>query len=161
MNRSTEAISAFHAILNNEITQAQQLQDLLRKEYSLLQQGSAKALEDLLEEKRALLQRVEAAVVTHNRFLEQQGLSIDRQGTERFIHGCIESEPLHQAWEHFTGLLEACHRQNEINGGAVQLNQRHVSQTLEILKGLGQGDKTYGRGGESKPNSTSKSLGKA
>ncbi|PVV13345.1 MAG: hypothetical protein B6D72_05820 [gamma proteobacterium symbiont of Ctena orbiculata] len=161
MNYSREASSAFHSILTNEIAQAQQLHDLLGKENSLLQKGSPQALQDLLEEKKTLLQRVESAVATHNRFLEQQGLSIDRQGTESFIQGCANGEVLHQAWEHFTALLESCHRQNEVNGGAVQLNQRHVTQTLEILKGISHGDKTYGRGGEAKPNATSKSLGKA
>ncbi|PUB77876.1 MAG: hypothetical protein DBP03_02895 [gamma proteobacterium symbiont of Ctena orbiculata] len=161
MNHSSEAAAAFHDILTNEIAQAQQLHDLLRKENALLQKGSPQALQDLSEEKKTLLQRVEAAVASHHRFLERQGFGIDRQGTEAFIQGCANGEALQQAWVHFTTLLESCRRQNEVNGGAVQLNQRHVSQTLEILKGLSQGDKTYGRGGEAKPNATSKSLGKA
>ncbi|MES9992984.1 MAG: flagellar protein FlgN [Candidatus Thiodiazotropha sp.] len=161
MNYSTEARSAFLTILKNEIEQAQQLHDLLGKEYSLLQQDSPEGLQDLLEAKKKLLKQVETAVASHNRFLQQQGLTIDRQGTETFITGCSDKQPLDQAWNQFTALLESCHSQNEINGGALQLNQRHVTQRLDILKGLSQGDKTYGRGGESKPNTTSKSLGKA
>lgn len=161
MNHSTEALKAFLGILQNEIEQAQQLLDLLRKEYALLQKGSAENLQDLLEQKKQQLKKVEAAVATHNHFLEQQGLSVDRRGTETYIQGCIDNEPLNQAWQQFSLLLQACHKQNETNGGAVQLNQRHVTQTLDILRGLSQGDKTYGPSGESKPNTTSKSLGKA
>ncbi|MEW7996663.1 MAG: flagellar protein FlgN [Candidatus Thiodiazotropha endolucinida] len=89
------------------------------------------------------------------------GYGTDRQGTETYIQQCSNLESTSETWHRFITLLEACHKQNEINGGAVQLNQRHVSQTLDILKGISQRDKTYGPSGESKPNTTSKSLGKA
>ncbi|MEW8646828.1 MAG: flagellar protein FlgN [Candidatus Thiodiazotropha endolucinida] len=161
MSNPSEACSDFVEILHNEIEQSQRLLDLLRSEYTLLQKGSPQALQALITEKREQLKQVEAAVATHNRFLEQQGYGTDRQGTETFIQQCSNLESTSETWHRFITLLEACHKQNEINGGAVQLNQRHVSQTLDILKGISQRDKTYGPSGESKPNTTSKSLGKA
>ncbi|MBT3042370.1 MAG: flagellar protein FlgN [Candidatus Thiodiazotropha endolucinida] len=161
MSNPSEACSDFVEILHNEIEQSQRLLDLLRSEYTLLQKGSPQALQALITEKREQLKQVEAAVATHNRFLEQQGFGTDRQGTETYIQQCSNLESTSETWHRFITLLEACHKQNEINGGAVQLNQRHVSQTLDILKGISQRDKTYGPSGESKPNTTSKSLGKA
>ncbi|MBT3013974.1 MAG: flagellar protein FlgN [Candidatus Thiodiazotropha sp. (ex Lucina aurantia)] len=161
MSNPSEACSDFVEILHNEIEQSQRLLDLLRSEYTLLQKGSPQALQALITEKREQLKQVEAAVATHNRFLEQQGYGTDRQGTETYIQQCSNLESTSETWHRFITLLEACHKQNEINGGAVQLNQRHVSQTLDILKGISQRDKTYGPSGESKPNTTSKSLGKA
>ncbi|MES9826985.1 MAG: flagellar protein FlgN [Candidatus Thiodiazotropha sp.] len=161
MNNPSEACSAFIEILHNEIEQSQRLLDLLRTEYTLLQKGPPQALQESITEKREQLKRVDAAVATHNRFLEQQGYAADRQGTETYIQQCSNLESTSETWHRFITLLEACHKQNEINGGAVQLNQRHVAQTLDILKGISQRDKTYGPSGESKPNSTSKSLGKA
>ncbi|MEW8169854.1 MAG: flagellar protein FlgN [Candidatus Thiodiazotropha endolucinida] len=161
MNNPSEACSAFVEILHNEIEQSQRLLDLLRTEYTLLQKGSPQALQALITEKREQLKQVDAAVAAHNRFLEQQGYGTDRQGTETYIQQCSYLESTSETWHRFITLLEACHKQNEINGGAVQLNQRHVTQTLDILKGVSQRDKTYGPSGESKPNSTSKSLGKA
>ncbi|MCG8044747.1 MAG: flagellar protein FlgN [Candidatus Thiodiazotropha endolucinida] len=161
MSNPSEACSDFVEILHNEIEQSQRLLDLLRSEYTLLQKGPPQALQALITEKKEQLKQVEAAVATHNRFLEQQGYGTDRQGTETYIQQCSNLESTSETWHRFITLLEACHKQNEINGGAVQLNQRHVSQTLDILKGISQRDKTYGPSGESKPNTTSKSLGKA
>jgi flagellar biosynthesis/type III secretory pathway chaperone len=151
----------FVKIVENEIEQSQRLLDLLHAEYTLLQKESPQALQKLTEEKKQQLKQVEAAVLNHNRFLEQQELSTDRKGTEAFIEKAGKDQLMVDTWHRFTSLLEACQKQNEINGGAVQLNQRHVTQTLDILKGISQQDKTYGRSGESKPTSTSKSLGKA
>ncbi|MEW8050271.1 MAG: flagellar protein FlgN [Candidatus Thiodiazotropha sp.] len=161
MNDPLEASRVFVEILQNEIEQSHRLLDLLRTEYTLLQKGSPQALQELITEKKQQLKLVETAVMTHNRFLEQQGYGADRQGTEAFIQQCSDNELMSETWHRFSALLEACHKQNEINGGAVQLNQRHVVQSLDILKGVSQRDKTYGPSGESKPNSTSKSLGKA
>jgi flagellar biosynthesis/type III secretory pathway chaperone len=161
MNSLTEARGFFVKIVQIEIEQSQRLLDLLRKEYQLLQKGTPQALQALTEEKKQQLKHVESAVLNHNRFLQQQGLSADRQGTEAFINQHGEHERMTEIWQQFTSLLEACQKQNEINGGAVQLNRRHVTQTLDILKNISQKDKTYGPTGESKPNTPSKSLGKA
>jgi flagellar biosynthesis/type III secretory pathway chaperone len=161
MNNPSETSKVFIKIVEREIEQSQRLLDLLRSEYDLLQKGSAQALQGLTEEKKQQLKQVETAVLKHNRFLEQLGFSADRQGTEAFIRQSGEDERVVDAWHRFSSLLEACQKQNVINGGAVQLNQRHVTQTLDILKGISQREKTYGPSGESKPTSTSKSLGKA
>jgi flagella synthesis protein FlgN len=161
MNNPTEVSKVFVKIVENEIEQSQRLLDLLCTEYTLLQKDSPQALQKLTEEKKQQLKQVEAAVLDHNRFLKQLGFSADRQGTEAFIQQSGEDERVTDTWHRFTALLDACQKQNMINGGAVQLNQRHVTQTLDILKGISQQDKTYGRSGESKPASTSKSLGKA
>jgi flagellar biosynthesis/type III secretory pathway chaperone len=161
MNNSSETTRLFVKIIQIEIEQSQRLLDLLSKEYELLQKGSPQALQTLTAEKKQQLKHVESAVINHNRFLEQQDLTPDREGTEAFIKQCADNASMTETWKRFITLLEACHKQNEINGGAVQLNRRHVTQTLDILKGISQKDKTYGPSGESKPNATSKSLGKA
>lgn len=161
MNNTSETYRLFVKIMQIEIEQSQRLLDLLRKEYDLLQKGTPQALQALTEEKKQQLKHVEAAVLNHNRFLEQQGLTPDREGTEAYIKQHSDNASMAETWRRFITLLEACHKQNEINGGAVQLNRRHLTQTLDILKGISQQDKTYGPSGESKPNATAKSLGKA
>jgi flagellar biosynthesis/type III secretory pathway chaperone len=161
MNNLSEASRVFIEIVQNEIEQSQRLLDLLRTEYTLLQKGSPQALQQLTEEKKQQLKQVETAVLNHNHFLKQQGYSPDREGTEAYLKQSGDNDRTEETWQRFISLLETCHKQNALNGGAVQLNQRHVNQTLDILKGIGQRDKTYGPGGESRPNTTSKSLGKA
>ena len=161
MTHTTETRAAFSKILNDEIEQTQRLLDLLRKEYELLKGPPTETLEALLDEKKRQLEQVELCVSRHNRLLSQFGLTTDRQGTENFLQQCPDNAPLLTRWAQFTELLEQCRQQNEINGGAVQLNQHQVTQALDVLRGIAGGDKTYGPGGESRPTSTSKSLGKA
>ncbi|MCU7946497.1 MAG: hypothetical protein KZQ72_07630 [Candidatus Thiodiazotropha sp. (ex Cardiolucina cf. quadrata)] len=81
MNHSAETQQTFFQILKTETVQTQSLLDLLRLEYEMLQSSSSQALQDLLEKKKQQLISVETVVTTHNQFLEQQGLSIDKQGT--------------------------------------------------------------------------------
>lgn len=161
MNDNANIRSAFAAILNNEIGQVQSLLELLEREYQLLLSSPSKALETLLADKQRLLTLVEQGVAAHNRFLLQQGYSADRAGTESYLHACGDNRELLAQWNRYLELVEACRSQNEINGGAVALNQRQVSLALNILLGIGDGNKTYGRSGQSRSTSTPNSLGKA
>jgi flagellar biosynthesis/type III secretory pathway chaperone len=161
MNNPTEVDKVFVKIVEKEIEQSQRLLGLLKSEYTALQKESPQALQKLTEEKKQQLKQVETAALNHNRFLKQLGFTADRKGSEAFIQQSGNKELVTDTWHRFISVLEACQKQNQINGGTVQLNQRHVTQTLDILKGISQQDKTYGRSGESKPTSTSKSLGKA
>ena len=158
---SPQAQALFLRILEQEVEQAKLLLGLLQQEFELLKANPGKELESLLAQKAAQLKQVEESVLAHHRFLQQQGLSSDRKGTEEYLQLCTDNTTLATAWEQHGGLLQACSRQNEINGGAVALNQRQVNQALTLLLGMGDSQKTYGRGGESHSARPSKSLGKA
>jgi len=161
MDVHTASQAEFIRILNLEIDQAQCLLDLLAQEYRLLQTAPGKPLEDLLNEKRQQLKTVEESVTKHHRFLQQQNLSCDRAGTLAFIEAGSDNQLLSDTWERFESLLQACQKQNQINGGAVTLNQRQTKQMLDILLGISSGNKTYGRTGESRSVNSPNSLGKA
>ncbi len=158
---SQQAQTLFLGILGRELEQTRVLHELLQQEFQLLKSNPGKELEDLLAQKSAQLKQVEQCVSAHHRFLQQQGLPSDRQGTEHYIGQCPDNAGLSRAWQQQQELLQACSKQNEINGGAVALNQRQVNQALTLLLGLGDSQKTYGRSGESRPARPSKSLGKA
>jgi flagellar biosynthesis/type III secretory pathway chaperone len=151
----------FLRILHQETAQAKQLLDLLEQEFHLLKANPGEALQSLLVEKRAQLTKVEQCVTAHHHFLQLQGLSPDRRGTEAYLDQCGEKSSLSAAWTAYLEMAQACKRQNDINGGAVTLNQRQVNQALALLLGLGEGNKTYGPSGESRPVRPSKTLGKA
>ena len=158
---SPQAQALFLRILEQEVEQAKLLLGLLQQEFELLKANPGKELESLLAQKGAQLKQVEQGVLAHHRFLQQQGLSSDRKGTEQYLQLCPDNTALASAWEQHWELLQACSRQNEINGGAVALNQRQVNQALTLLLGMGDSQKTYGRGGESHSSRPSKTLGKA
>jgi flagella synthesis protein FlgN len=151
----------FLRILNHENEQAQQLLELLEQEFQLLKSAPGKSLEALLAQKKQQLKRVEQSVIAHQQFLKQQGLPNNRQGTESYLEACRDNTSLSMTWQRHLDLLQACQNQNEINGGAVAANQRQVNQALNLLLGLSDSNKTYGRSGESRPSRPSNTLGKA
>jgi flagella synthesis protein FlgN len=151
----------FLQILNQETAQAKQLLDLLQQEFQLLKANPGKALKSLLAQKRSQLKVVEQSVIAHHQFLQQQKLSPDRRGTEAYLEQCGGEPSLTEAWQAYLDMAQACKRQNEINGGAIAVNQRQVNQALTLLLGLGDSNKTYGPSGESRPTRSSKTLGKA
>ncbi len=156
-----ETQAQFLSILDRESEQAQILLDLLEQEYRMLGSAPDEALDTLLNRKKQQLAQVEQSASAHHRFLQSQGLSADRRGTEAYLEACGDNPPILVSWQRYVGLIEACQKQNEINGGAVAANQRQVNQALNLLLGLGDGNKTYGRTGESQPARPSKTLGKA
>ncbi|MCU7851685.1 MAG: flagellar protein FlgN [Candidatus Thiodiazotropha sp. (ex Monitilora ramsayi)] len=158
MDANPEAQSAFIELLRLEFEQTQRLLELLQQEYQLLQAAPSEALKKLQAEKKIQLEAVEKSATKHRQFLLKQGLTADRQGTETFLAGNSEVMAL---WKQYLTVLEKCQKQNDINGGAVELNQRQVNQALSILLGMGNGNKTYGPSGEPRPTNPSKSLGKA
>lgn len=160
MDLRQESQNRFLHILNSENEQAKTLLDILEQEFLLLKANPGVELKKLLAQKTAQLKVVEKHAAAHHRFLQQQGLSSDRQGTESYLEGCGDNATLSAAWQRYRELLQACQRQNQINGGAVTLNQRQVNQALTLLLNLGD-NKTYGRSGESRPGRPSKILGKA
>ncbi|MET0066207.1 MAG: flagellar protein FlgN [Candidatus Thiodiazotropha sp.] len=161
MSLTTEIQTAFSQILDQEIAQTQSLLILLKREYELLKTPADAEMNSLLEQKRQQLLEVENSVNRHNRLLGEFGLSPNREGTEQLLSQCHADSGLIEQWQTFSRLLGECQKQNEINGGAVRLNQHQVSQALDILRGIATSEKTYGPAGETRPNSTSNSLGKA
>ncbi len=161
LDTRAESQEQFLRILHQESEQAQTLLDLLEQEYALLNSAPGGSLEALLNRKKQQLQQVEQSASAHHRFLRAQGLSSDRRGTETYLTACGDNPSLAAAWQRYLALIQKCQQQNEINGGAVAANQRQVNQALNLLLGLGDGDKTYGRSGESQPGRPSKTLGKA
>ncbi|MCG7982478.1 MAG: flagellar protein FlgN [Candidatus Thiodiazotropha lotti] len=152
---------SFVRIVQIEAELSQQLLNLLRQEFELLKSPPSKKLDELLVQKQQQLQQIEQSVLQHNQLLGSLGFTPDRKGTEAFIQQCPDNAALQEQWNQLTSLLEACQKQNEINGGAVQLNQHQVAHALDVLRGFANSDKTYGPEGESRPTSSSKSLGKA
>lgn len=161
LDTSPEAQALFLGILQREVEQAGILHELLQQEFELLKSNPGQELQSLLAQKSAQLKQVEQSVSAHHRFLQAQGLSSDRQGTEEYIGHCPDNSVLAAAWQQHQALLQACSKQNEINGGAVALNQRQINQALNLLLGMSESQKTYGRSGEPRPARPSKTLGKA
>ena len=151
----------FAEIIEAESIQTEGLLALLRQEHNLLQQNSPEALEQIAAVKQKQLQLLELTAQGKHDFLQRQGLSPDRQGAVTYIAAMPESSQIRHYFRILQEMLEASRAQNEINGGIVALNRRRVSNALDLLQSSRQGQKTYGRSGESRTSRLSNSFGKA
>ena len=148
-------------ILRLEIDEIQVLLELLMEEYQLLQNNSPEPLERLTETKQQQIGKLEAVVNRQNAFLHQQGLPPERQGIETYIQRLPSDTPIREQWIEFEQLLNACRKQNEINGGMLAQSRQQVTHALNLLRGVTEGQKTYGPSGAACSTQAAKSLGRA
>ncbi|RDH85229.1 MAG: flagellar protein FlgN [endosymbiont of Seepiophila jonesi] len=161
VNNPTSLQGEFTALLQSEIDESRRLLDILLREHKLLQGASSAPLEQLTAEKQQQMAVLETAVVKHNRLLLHLDLQPNREGSEQLLQQLPEAGSARQLWEEFEQLIETCQKQNDVNGDILSLNQRQVSQAIDILRGVTTGQKTYGPSGESRPDNHSNSFGKA
>ena len=161
MNDISELERAFSQLLRDESERTAQLLDLLRQEYQALQSSSPESLEQLTVQKQHTIKALDGCVAAHNRFLLQQELTPDRQGTAAFLACLPPASRISVQWIAFEATLEDCRKQNEINGSILAHSQRQIRYALDLLRGVTAGQKTYGPLGESRSNHLSNTLGKA
>ncbi len=161
MPTNTSPHQLFCLILQAEIKQVQVLLELLTEEYELLQNTSPEPLERLIKIKQQQIEKLETTVIQQNLFLQQQEISPDRAGIESFIKNSPLDSPIRELWKEFEQLLEASRKQNEINGSMLVQSRQQVTNTLNLLRGVTQEQRTYGRSGEACPSQTATSLGRA
>ncbi|KRT56304.1 flagellar protein FlgN [endosymbiont of Ridgeia piscesae] len=152
----------FSRILQRESEATEQLLVLLKQEYALLKSTApAEQLEALNQQKEQQIINVAQAVEAHNRLLRELGLNNNGEETRKLIEQLDGSGLLQQQWQTFLKQVDASQKQNGINGGLLTLSQRQAAQGLDILRGIGENQKSYGPSGESRSHSHSHSLGKA
>ncbi|MEN8178122.1 MAG: flagellar protein FlgN [Pseudomonadota bacterium] len=161
MPTTTPPVQFFSQILEIEIEQVQVLLELLNEEYRLLQLTSPEPLERLTEEKQRQIEKLEATVAQQNDFLRQHDLPPNRQGIEIFIKKYPAGSRINEQWRIFEQRLDTSRKQNEINGSMLAQNRQQITNTLNLLRGVAQGQKIYGPSGEARSTQTAKFLGSA
>ncbi len=148
-------------ILQQELTHAKRLIDILGEEYEALRKPDAERITVISKEKLTCLQALEQHTRARGRFLAEQGLTSSKAATEELVQSCPKDSPVHGQWQALQALAEQAQKQNEINGGIVALAQRHTRMALDILSGKNVASETYGPGGASRSDTASHSLAKA
>lgn len=125
-----------------------QMDEVLAREAEILSQRDATALESIAEDKLVLMGELDEL---QNRTFEllgiQAGDSVDLAAWLAARAASAEITPrLLEAWAAIGERGRSCARRNEQNGAYVSLLSRHVTSSLEILRGPGS-ESTYGRDG--------------
>ncbi len=142
--------------LEEGIGLAERLLQALADERTALESGNPEPLREAAARKESLfpsLQRLES---------ELRGM-LPHQGSQaEALQRLDESGQLATRHKRLRTLLERCAHQNRINGGIVELSQRHIRQSLAILRGnLGATEGTYDPRGRLHTDSTGHLLSKA
>ena len=142
--------------LEEGIGLAEALLQALADERAALESGEPEPLREAVARKEALFPRLQTLESNLRALLPQQG------GQTEALRKLDGSGTLVARHEHLRILFERCAHQNRINGGIVELSQRHLQQSLAILRGnLGTAEGTYDPRGQLHAESPGHLLSKA
>lgn len=142
---------------------AQLVNDLLAalsREQSSLIMMDIDAIEGLLEEKSVLLQRISATAKTRYDVLAKKGFESNEAGMLAYIKQ--QAKPsINKAWADFQKALSQAKEMNRLNGTLINKHFNRNQQLLNHLQGGSSAGVVYGRDGQAKPQSSSRSTLKA
>lgn len=153
-------ISPLSQILPAELDCARKLLDTLAVEHAALIRGDADSISAASSLKLQQMKEFQRLLSERNRFLARLGFPPGKEGTEALLESGPTDHATRENWEELQQLALRLRDGNDLNGGIVALEQRHVQQALDILTGRAGETQTYGpAGGRSaghQPNSIAK-----
>jgi len=129
--------SILTALLNRQIQQITELSVLLQQEYQELRGGQAAKIEQLSLEKSILLNELKSLEQEQQQFLSSILDEHEKPNIAKAI-ACIapqHPEALTALNEELTQQAKQCHKQNQINGITISMNQQFTDKALAILHG--------------------------
>ncbi|MEE3170634.1 MAG: flagellar protein FlgN [Pseudomonadota bacterium] len=154
------AIDDLKTLLAQDISQLDELADLLGKEKTLLGNSDLRQLEALTQEKNRLLGAIRERAKQKIRTLVQMGYRPENGEPSRFIRsaGLIDVTEL---WQQADSKLKTCQTLNQTNGRVISHLQKRLSRLTDIFRGATGQQKLYGARGEQTSVSSSTVLASA
>ncbi|VAW86142.1 hypothetical protein MNBD_GAMMA16-2226 [hydrothermal vent metagenome] len=124
-------------LLTRQIQQVNELFVLLRQEYQELRGGHAEKIEQISLEKSILLNELKNLEQEQQQFIQSTLLKHEKPSIAQVII-CIapqNPEALTALNEELTQQAKECHKQNQINGIVISMNQQFTDKALAILHG--------------------------
>lgn len=154
------AIDDLKTLLAQDISQLDELADVLGREKTLLGNSDLRQLEALTQDKNRLLGAIRERAKQKIRTLVQMGYRPETGEPSRFIRsaGLIELTDL---WQQADRRLKACQALNQTNGRVISHLQKRLSRLTDIFRGATGQQKLYGARGEQTTVSSSTVLASA
>lgn len=154
------AIDDLKTLLAQDISQLDELADVLGREKSLLGNSDLRQLEALTQEKNCLLGAIRERAKQKIRTLVQMGYRPENGEPSRFIRsaGLIDVTEL---WQQADSKLKTCQALNQTNGRVISHLQKRLSRLTDIFRGATGQQKLYGARGEQTSVSSSTVLASA
>lgn len=151
----------FCRLVQTEIACAERLLLTLEQEHQALLARDTTALERASSDKVPLLRELEQRLVAHDGFLRDLRLPPGKAGNLTFLGQLSLDAEEHGLWRRLQEIADTCRTRNERNGSILAASRARVQRSLEILRGLPEATRTYGKGGETRHSGRSQILGQA
>lgn len=147
-------------LLDREFRALQSFVALLRREQSLLEEGSTESLAALAEEKLQAANELAEFSTSRDKKLVHSGLKSGRAGMDAWA-ASPAGAGYREQWRHLLELTAEARALNETNGKLINLRMQHNQQALNILLAAADQAVTYGPDGQQRPGGSGRSLGSA
>lgn len=134
-----------------------QLQALLSREQTNLVEVDIDAIETLLEEKSRLLQRINLVAKSRYEALAANGFESSEVGMTAWLKQ--QAKPvMNESWADFQKALSQAKEMNRLNGMLINKHFNRNQQLLNHLQGNSSAGAVYGRNGQAKSQSSSRTA---
>ena len=150
-----------YALLQAERESVRQLAACLEQERQALSELDGPTLEAVAGTKQQLLQGMEQQARERTALASATGY--DRESMQDFIEAVDQQGELITCWQELLAELQACHHQNRVNGGIIELGRQGLHTALGLLRGQQAGPRatTYQANGRTPTPLDNRALGTA
>ena len=131
------------------IADGMRLLAVLQHEHTLVSGRDVSAIERIAQEKQQFLAQLDASGRAHSAALNAAGYTQHTQSMHDWLRQVDKNtgSQLTPLWLRLESLLTACQRQNQLNGGVIEISRRHTQRALGILLGKPEETELYNPGG--------------
>ncbi len=143
------------AVLAEETEAAHGLLSVLRREREALSLRALDEIREMAERKQSFIERLEDLASRQNDLLRRIG--VDPRDTE--LPACLRSmglQPVAEQWTTLRNVLKDCQKENQVNGGIIEMSRRFAQQVLDTLRGAASESRLYGPSGDTESDSSKK-----
>lgn len=134
MTLSTGQLDKLKHLLQAELGSAQALQQIIEREYQILNSGDAEEIETVTKEKLSGMSVLQQQLAEREQFLSKCAV-LGVAATETLISNLPADTGITSSWRQLKDIGAKLKRQNEINGVIITLGQRNTQNALGVLSG--------------------------
>lgn len=159
----TADLEPLKELLLAEQTALEKLHATLIEEQTILEQNDIDALPPLIEQKAEQLENISQQVTQRAEYLQTLGLENSRADMEEaFSKAATLGEELQKLLQQNIAIMEACHKQNEINGLVIEVGRQTTGFVLDLLQKTDtETSTTYNKKGKTSQSNGKPPLAKA
>lgn len=148
----------FNALLVQAVHEAGLLETALEQETVALSERQLDALNEAVANKLRSAESLEQLTREQNTLLDNAGFNPDAEGMQACLHVWDSQAQLQSQWEQLQAIMQRCRQLNQINGGALQLQQQQVQSALHMLRGADQSTELYDPRGQAVSSGSSQRI---